>query len=274
MRAAGTLLLAAALFAACVGASDLLDDTHTGAQRYEQDSAAAAPEESTMSSGAAVYAEHCAVCHGSSGRGDGDAARRLAARPRDFVKAEYRFRSTGSGKLPTDGDLRRAIVNGLAGTAMVPQNHLSDAEVSAVLDYIKSLSPRFAEEPAARPLRLPAPIPRSVASRQRGREVFFEAGCDGCHGEEGKGDGRNAADLSMPPTDLTRHPLKGGSTAADILRSVVTGLNGTPMPSYHLLFDAADMWALAYYVESLGVTGDLTEQARLGWGIEKRTPPE
>jgi len=224
--------------------------------------------------GARVYAEHCAVCHGEDGRGETELSDRFTVAPRDFVRAEYRFRSTASGKLPTDADLRRSVVLGLGGTAMVPQNHLSSAEVDAVVAFIKSLSPRFAEETPPKPLKLPAETPKTESSLGRGREVYLEAGCDGCHGDSGAGDGRNAKDLSQAPTDLTRHPLKGGSTAADILRAVVTGLNGTPMPSYHLLYDDEDFWALAYYVESLGEDRGLADQARLGWEIEKRTPPE
>ncbi len=219
-----------------------------------------------------VYASHCAVCHGPGGLGDGEAAHRFTAEPRDFVKAEYRFRSTGSGKLPTDDDLRRSIVGGLAGTAMVPQDHLTAAEVEAVIEFIKGLSPKFAEEPPARPMKLPAPSPKTDAGMRLGREVYIDAGCDNCHGEKGKGDGSSAEDLSQPPADLTRHPLKGGSSAKDIVRAVVTGLNGTPMPSYHLLFDDADMWALGHYVESLGTDQGMTEDAKIGWEVEKRTP--
>ncbi len=220
--------------------------------------------------GATVYAEHCAICHGDTGKGDGPEAKRFTAAPRDFIKGEYRFRSTGSGKLPTDDDLRRSVVAGLGGTGMVPQNHLNDTEVEAVIDFIKSMNPGFADEPRAKIVKLPkAP---EVVDLSRGREVYGEAGCDGCHGDTGRGDGRSAADLSIAPTNLARHPLKGGSTAADILRSVVTGLNGTPMPSYHLLFDDDDMWHLAHYVESLGSEQGMTDQERIGWEVEKRTP--
>jgi mono/diheme cytochrome c family protein len=74
------------------------------------------------------------------------------------------------------------------------------------------------------------------------------------------------------PANLTRRPLKGGSSAADILRSIVTGLDGTPMPSYHLLFDDADMWALAEYVASLGGPEVMTAEEQLGWEIERRDP--
>ncbi len=234
--------------------------------------ASATPSSRTIA-GHDVYRDHCAICHGAEGRGDGEAAHRFAVAPRDFVKAEYRFRSTGSGKLPTDDDLRRTIVDGLGGTAMVPQNHLSTAEVDAVIEYVKSLSPRFAEGGTLRVTKMPAAIPPSPEALRKGRNIYLEAGCDGCHGDLGKGDGRSATDLSQAPADLGRHPLKGGSSAEDILRAIVTGLNGTPMPSYHLLYDDADMWALAYYVESLGSeSGEMNEQERLGWEVEKRTP--
>ncbi len=225
------------------------------------------------SDGAAVYASHCAICHGPEGRGDGEAADRFTAAPRNFVDGVYRFRSTSSGKLPTDDDLRRSVVQGLGGTAMVPQNHLSEAEVEAVIAYIKDLSPRFAKEGPPKAMKLPARSPKTDRSLQRGREVYLEAGCANCHGERGAGDGASAPDLSIAPTNLTRHPLNVGSTAEDIVRAVVTGLNGSPMPSYHLLYDDPDMWALGYYVESLGTDQGMTEQARIGWEIEGRDPP-
>lgn len=234
--------------------------------------AAAVATADTGADGAAVYADHCAVCHGPEGRGDGEAAERFAVAPRDFVKADYRFRSTASGKLPTDADLRRSIVQGLGGTGMVPQDHLSAPEVDAVIAYIKSLSPRFAAEPAPQPMQLPAESPRRDDSLKRGAVIYEQAGCGNCHGERGAGDGTSAADLSQAPAVLTRHPLKGGSTPADIVRAVVTGLNGTPMPSYHLLYDDPDLWDLAYFVESLGSPGGMTEQEKIGWEVENREP--
>lgn len=221
--------------------------------------------------GRAVYMRDCAVCHGADGDGKGPAADRLSVAPRDFREAHYKFRSTATGKLPTDDDLRRSIVSGLRGTAMVPQNHLSDAEVTAVIEFIKAFSPDFAKAPPPHPLALPR-RPAQPVDPARGKRIFHEGGCDGCHGVDGKGDGEVAKDLSERPADLTHRPLKGGDTPADILRTIVTGLDGTPMPSYHLIFDDADMWALAEYVASLGGPQTVTAEEKLGWEIEKRTP--
>ncbi len=61
------------------------------------------------------------------------------------------------------------------------------------------------------------------------------------------------ATFSVKPTDLTQRPLKSGSIPRDIFRSILTGLDGTPMPSYHLTLEDDELWDLAYYVDSLGV---------------------
>ena len=222
--------------------------------------------------GKQVYERDCAVCHGVDGDGAGEAADRFAVKPRDFRAGVYKFRSTGTGKLPTDIDLKRDVVDGLPGTAMVPQGHLTDEEVTAVIDYLKAFSSRFAERGAGKVLKLPEQVPKTEAILTRGREVYLEAGCDVCHGDLGLGDGSSATDLSVPPTDLTRRPLKGGSTPLDILRAVVTGVDGTPMPSYHLLLDDTDLWALAYYVDSLGGSPEVTADELVGWEVEGREP--
>jgi hypothetical protein len=52
-------------------------------------------------------------------------------------------------------------------------------------------------------------------------------------------------------TELTS--LKNGADARDIYRSVMTGLDGTPMPSYVDQFSGKDQdaWSLVYYLLSL-----------------------
>jgi mono/diheme cytochrome c family protein len=221
--------------------------------------------------GRSVYERDCAVCHGVGGDGAGEAAERFAVAPRDFVKGEYKFRSTGSGRLPTDSDLRQVLVRGLGGTAMVPQTHLSEAELDAVIRYTKSFHAGF-DDHTPRPLKIPREASREEASLERGRRAYEDGGCATCHGDDGRGGGRAAADLSVAPADLTRRPLKWGNTPTDILRSIVTGLDGTPMPSYHLMLDDPDMWALAYYVDSLGTAPVVTEDEKLGWAVEERDP--
>jgi mono/diheme cytochrome c family protein len=223
---------------------------------------AAAPAQEAP--GAAVFREHCEICHGPRGDGRGHAAHHFASPPRDFTPGRYKFRSTASGQLPTDDDLRRSIIRGIPGTGMVPQDQLSDAELGGVIAYIKSLASRFATAPPPAPVAFVAEPGRTAEAVARGQRVYVKAECRECHGDGARGDGPSARDLAIKPSDLTRRPLKSGLVARDIVRTLVTGLDGTPMPSYHLVLDDAELWDLAYYVESLGGPPALTDDER--WG--------
>jgi len=217
--------------------------------------------------GRQVYTVNCAVCHGDQGDGRGHAAHHFRTAPRDFTAGRYKIRSTASGQLPTNDDLRRSIVRGLPGTGMVPQDHLSEGEVDAVIAFIKGLSPRFAAGPAPEPLPIPSAPPSTPAANARGRRVYEKAECRECHGREGRGDGPSAKDLKVKPSDLTRRPFKSGQTARDLFRTFITGLDGTAMPSYHLILEDAELWDLAYYVESIGTSPEMTDDERAGWHV-------
>jgi cytochrome c oxidase cbb3-type subunit 2 len=229
--------------------------------------ASAAAQSQPPSLGRQVYLDDCAICHGTAGDGRGHAAHHFTTLPRDFTGARYKIRSTASGQLPTDEDLRRSIVEGLPGTGMVPQSHLSDDEVRAVIEHVKSLSPRFAAGPPPVPLPIPPEASRPDDGVERGRKVYAKADCQECHGREGRGDGPSAKDLKVRPADLTKRPFKGGSTPRDIVRTVITGFDGTPMPSYHLLLDDGELWDLARYVASIGGPAEVTRDEREGWHV-------
>jgi len=103
------------------------------------------------------------------------------------------------------------------------------------------------------------PPPLDSAAVARGREVYAAAGCAACHGERGRGDGasapalRDADGLPIRPADL-RYPtrFKGGAEPADVYRTLMTGLDGTPMPSYATAFDDPRApWDLVAYIGSL-----------------------
>lgn len=217
--------------------------------------------------GERVFRDHCAICHGVTGDGQGPAAHHFKTPPRDLTKGRFKFRSTASGQIPTDADLARTIVEGIPSTGMVPQNHLSDADVTAVIAFIKSLSPRFATGPMPRVVAIPSPPPATPEAVARGARIYVKGECAECHGKEARGDGPSAKDLSIKPSDLTRRPLKSGPTARDIVRTLVTGLDGTPMPSYHQTLDDDELWDLAYWLETLGAPPETTDDERAGWHV-------
>lgn len=201
--------------------------------------------------GRAVYAEHCVSCHGVRGDGRGEAAAYLDPPPRNFTTGVYKFRSTMSGRLPTDEDLFRTITNGIAGTAMDRYAALPERDRLALVAYLKSLSSRFAQAGPGQPIPVPPSRPFSPESSARGRAVYERMQCAACHGAGAHGDGPLAADLPIRPADLTRPQLKSGKGPESIYRSVMTGLDGTPMPSFGESLTPEEAWDLALYLHAL-----------------------
>jgi mono/diheme cytochrome c family protein len=102
-----------------------------------------------LNQGARVYDMRCASCHGNDGSGNGSAGRALKSPPRDFRTADFRYASGGEGSLPTDGDLSSVIRMGRIEEGMPAWAALSDDDVHAVVQYIKTFSPRWQERPGA-----------------------------------------------------------------------------------------------------------------------------
>ncbi len=212
--------------------------------------------------GREAYRDHCAGCHGVKGDGLGPAATFLSPRPRDFTAAVFKFRSTASGALPTDGDLFRTVTRGVRWTSMPPWHELQEKERLALVAYVKSFSKRWADEPLD-PVVAPGAPPRATPELlARGKALYTEAKCWECHGESGRGDGPSAAqlrddsELPIRPTDLGRGQFKAGASVADVFRAITTGLDGTPMPSFGDALSADARWALAYYVLSFSAWVD------------------
>ncbi len=214
--------------------------------------------------GARAYARYCATCHGALGEGDGPTARWLDPPPRDLAAGSYRWRSTPSGSPPTSEDLLRTIDEGVPGTSMPAwRDRLAPTTRRALVAYLRTAFPEGFDPEAEEP---PVPIPKapdpSPAAIERGRKVYEENGCGDCHGARGHGDGPSAAtlrdDLDRPisPGDFAR-PFKVGEAPEAIYRSLMTGLDGTPMPSFADTIAPADRWPLVHFVRSLRAQPDI-----------------
>ena len=222
-------------------------------------SAAEAIQESAalVSRGRQVYAASCATCHGMNGDGNGAAAHMFRVRPRDFRQGIFKFRSTLSGLLPTDDDLLRIVTQGLRWTGMVGRPDLPEADRRAVVQYLKTFSPRFREEPVPISVPVPRPPATSAALVEKGRRAYQDSGCVACHGQRGRGDGPSAPGLkdywggATRPSDLTWRPLKRGSSVEDVYLTIATGLSGTPMPHTGGSLDGEQIWSLVYYLDAL-----------------------
>jgi cytochrome c oxidase cbb3-type subunit 2 len=211
--------------------------------------------------GKAVYARRCIGCHGEKGDGKGPAPSTVLfeiAQPRDFTSGVFKFRTTPTGSLPLDSDLYRTITAGIRGTAMPPWFNLPEQDRWDVVHYIKRFSSDFQQYPPEPPIiipRPPKPTPELIA---KGEKVFEDMKCWECHGREGKGDGPKSDTLKddfgdrIPPADFTKGVFKSGPRPEDIFRTFMTGLSGTPMPSFSDSFTSPDDgWALTFFVLSL-----------------------
>jgi mono/diheme cytochrome c family protein len=221
-----------------------------------------------------IFAMACLQCHGAGGRGDGSVGATLSPRrapqPRDFASAEFKLRSTPSGHLPTSADLFRTITDGirsaggpltfgLRGYRIMPGFRQMPVEQRLeLIEYVKSLNQSFWSRPEIKTVAIPAPPPVTPERVARGRQLYADAECLACHGAGGRGDGpsaptlKDASGLPIPTTDLTaRRRFKNGARPEDVYRTLMTGLSGTPMPSYADALEPDQAWDLVHYVLSL-----------------------
>lgn len=136
----------------------------------------------SLARGLDLYAKHCAVCHGETGRGDGPGASLNRPLPRDFA------------------------------TGMPPWNHLPEADRNALVDAVLHLAQegharklfeaareedeemtfeearRIAREKLEAGPTIPAgpATPSTPQAVERGRAVFAR-NCASCHGTDGRG---------------------------------------------------------------------------------------
>jgi cytochrome c oxidase cbb3-type subunit I/II len=209
--------------------------------------------------GKKIYQENCAACHGDKGDGKGPQADKLSTKPRNFITGIYKFHTTPSGSLPLDQDIFRTITRGVRGTSMLAQLQLSEQERWAVVRYLKAFSERFKEEKPGQAIAVPPAPTANSKLVALGKAKYEEAGCAQCHGSDGQGNGPSPKGLKddwgnpIAPSDLTLKPFKSGPDPEDLYRTISTGLNGTPMPSYADAFFPKDRWALVSYILSIAI---------------------
>jgi len=209
-------------------------------------------------SGKALYQRYCIFCHGQYGDGRGESAPYLDPKPRDFTKAVFKCRSTPSGSLPLDTDLYDTITRGVHASGMPSWKPLLRQERADLIAYVKTFSPAFQEEKPGTPVAIPPPPPSSPESIQRGAELFQSMNCWSCHGKDGRGYGPSAASLTdskgnpITPFDFTSGiRFKCGDTDRDMYRDLVTGLDGTPMPSFAEAMSPDQRWDVVHYIRTL-----------------------
>jgi mono/diheme cytochrome c family protein len=234
-----------------------------------------APTAATLARGKELYDANCAHCHGERGDGAGYGAPFLVPAPRDFVAAQYKFRTTASGQLPTDDDIFRTISRGATGTGMPPWQYLlDDTDRWALVDYVKSFSPRLAASPDRKPMTIAQP-PSDRRDIENGRQVYVKMQCAKCHGEDGRGAGPSAMTLVdskgkyINTRDFTfATSYRTGFSEREIVRTMETGMNGTPMPSYTGVISPKDQHDMVAYLMTMASHGSGNQRRQSARSME------
>jgi len=211
--------------------------------------------------GKKLYRRFCIGCHGPLGDGNGENAQWIDPKPRDFTAATFKCRSTPTGTLPTDEDLYNSVGRGFTNSNMPHWDSLTNQNRIDLVAYIKTFSPRWQSEKPGDPIKVPPEPAVTMQSITHGAELFQKMECWKCHGQQGRGDGPSASTL----TDSKDQPIrpynfadgrddsrfKCGSTNQDIYRIFMTGVDGTPMPSFADVIQPNDAWDLVHYLRTL-----------------------
>jgi len=204
------------------------------------------------------YRRYCVGCHGELGDGNGENFPWVDPKPRDFQLGIFKCRSTPTGTLPTDQDLFDTLARGLDRSNMPQWSTFTKQQRADLVAWVKHFSPRWASEKPGTAIQIP-PEPEVTPERiKAGRDIFARVQCWKCHGVLGQANGPSAAtlqdDLGRPIqafnfTDGSRP--KCGDTDRDIYRIFMTGLDGTPMPSFADNIKPEEAWDLVFYLRAL-----------------------
>ena len=208
--------------------------------------------------GKQLYYRFCWGCHGFRGNGNGENAPYLNIAPRNFVAGTFKCRSTPTGTLPTDEDLYESLERGFTNSYMPAWHSLTKQQRTDLVAF-KTFS--LLEDRVDRhSISVPAEPAPTLDSIKRVKELFSKLECWKCHGKEGRGDGPSASTL----TDSNDQPIrpydfadgsrfKCGSTNHELYKIFMTGLDGTPMPSFADLIKPEEAWDLVHYLRTLQI---------------------
>ena len=183
-----------------------------------------------LAGGRSVFNENCAACHGVGGVGG------------------YGFPALAVGQWLWGGtldDIKTTITYGIRNNnpnsrqsempAFGGGDVLNESQLNDLAEYVLSLS-KSGKDPAA---------------AARGKDIFTNNGCVGCHGESGEGNQALGAPALASGVWLYKAHTPGGQKAEII--SQVTKPKGGVMPSWaDRGLDEATIKELTVYVHSLG----------------------
>ncbi len=126
--------------------------------------------------GAALYAQHCAACHGKQGQG-GKGTGVTFSRPRDLPVIAPALNNAGFLSAASDAMIKQTLMQGRKGTPMVSflQQGMSEQDIDDVVSYVRSFETASAlaavasidDEPAVLTMESPYDLEETVEAVKR-----------------------------------------------------------------------------------------------------------
>jgi len=192
-----------------------------------------AVQASAAARGKALYARHCAFCHGKTGQGHTAMDRVLQPPPRKFADAVEMARLN-------DNDIYQAIKEGKPRTAMPAWGQLlSESQIRDLVQYVKSL-------------KKPRPSGMTQAEFDiRVGERIYRKYCIVCHGASGDGQTTLGRVLPRHPRDFTSIEAMALLNDGELANAIENGKPGTAMVGWKSILDNEDVQRLILYIRQM-----------------------
>lgn len=268
----------------CEGQNEFREDVIMAGGKYVKSD--------TLNLGKRIYTEYCMACHGVKGDGKGVAGMAMQTPARDFTLGILKFGDVVSGELPHDEIIKTHIKRGLKGSAMLPWD-LSETQADAVVQYIKTFAPDTwigKDKELGKKIEItkdPFGLARKSSAIEQGKFAYhMAANCQSCHRAyvskdelsklsvkagygpiddfdptlyETKPQESDHGYINIPP-DFTWHELRSVYSVEDMYLRLAAGVGGTAMPAWKDTLSDQEIWAVAYYVQSLREYKDTPER--------------
>ncbi len=186
--------------------------------------------------GQAIFLEKCAPCHGETGIGDGEQAAKLPNPAAPIGNPEFARKSRPM-------DWYNIVTEGNLDKFMPGFQTLSDRQRWDVVAYVYTLS--------------------ASADELTQAKTVYDQNCAACHGENGSGNGPQAASLKTVPAAWAKDQSRLSQLSAEDMAQVIAKGKGE-MPAFADKIDENQRYALASYLRTLSFASGLEQAAAAG----------
>ena len=176
-----------------------------------------------LANGAEIFSQSCIQCHGTTGLGDGPQAAQLSVPVATLGLSDF-------ARQFSPAEWYSVVTNGNMERYMPAFSNLTDRQRWDVVAYAMSLS-----------------VPEKVVSQGK---AIYEDKCASCHGTSGRGNGPDAATLSIAPNDFTDQAYMAQNSTARLYQDITYGVQ-PEMPAFSETLDDNQRWSVANYLRTL-----------------------